>query len=183
MGVSMSKKAPTADALTRFVILYLLAEWRDTGFRSRRLPFASFMLAYVWAVLRGGPFHSLLYTITGLVFPPNPKVSGHVGAGYELVKRAFEANFEEGMERGAQFVVFVKGEKVGRNGGSTHPQKRPSLTAPSCHYHYQVIDLSGSQGQDNSTYNEESVQVIMSSTKNITALGTPYPQRSPPTFT
>jgi hypothetical protein len=54
-------------------------------------------------------------------------------------------NVEEGVERGAQFVAYIKGRKV--------------------------LDLVGSQGSENHAYTQSSVQVIMSSTKNMTALG------------
>jgi CubicO group peptidase (beta-lactamase class C family) len=143
MGSSISKEAPAVDVVTRLAIIYTLKLWRDARFRGIRLPAISFVMTYVWCVLKGGPFHSLLWTLTGFCSAPNPTTHGSVARGFEPVREVFESSISDGMERAAQFVVYVKGKKV--------------------------IDLWGSQSYMDH-YDNSTLQIVMSSTKNFAAL-------------
>ncbi|QQP41593.1 Uncharacterized protein FKW44_016013, partial [Caligus rogercresseyi] len=70
-------------------------------------------------------------------------IGGSVSTGYEAVQEAFEANFIKDREVNSQLCVYVSGHKV--------------------------VDLWGSH-KESSSYNADSLQIVFSSTKNLTSL-------------
>jgi CubicO group peptidase (beta-lactamase class C family) len=72
-------------------------------------------------------------------------IGGHVEPGFEPVRRAFTANFEDGRETGAAFCLHVGGRKV--------------------------VDLYGGtfEREGDRPYDETTLQLVFSSTKGATA--------------
>ncbi len=71
------------------------------------------------------------------------EIRGSVASGFEAVREAFEANFDQHGEVGAAFSVYVDGEAV--------------------------VDLTGGTRTDGSPYDEATLQMVFSSTKGATA--------------
>ncbi len=71
------------------------------------------------------------------------EIRGSVASGFESVREAFEANFDQHGEVGAAFSVYVDGEAV--------------------------VDLTGGTRTDGSPYDEATLQMVFSSTKGATA--------------
>lgn len=72
-------------------------------------------------------------------------ISGTVSPGFEKVKEVFEENFRYARELGSQFCVYYKGKKV--------------------------VDLAGvGEKSQDKAYNADSLQVVFSSSKVITAI-------------
>lgn len=71
------------------------------------------------------------------------EISGTVAAGFEPVRDAFAANFDEHGEVGAAFSVYVDGEAV--------------------------VDLTGGTRTDGAPYDDSTLQMVFSSTKGATA--------------
>ncbi|GBG33554.1 Beta-lactamase domain-containing protein 2 [Hondaea fermentalgiana] len=91
----------------------------------------------------GGIRHPLWARVLGIgSWVKRGEVHGTVAPGFEGVRKAFKRNVDAGMERGAQLVIYHKGEKV--------------------------VDLYG--GTLGSAYDGESIQVIYSCSKNLGVL-------------
>lgn len=76
---------------------------------------------------------------------PSPHIGGHVEPGFEAVREAFERNFDEHGEMGAAVAAYVGGRKV--------------------------VDLWGGLADRHGTlYGEDTLQLIFSTTKGVTAL-------------
>lgn len=91
----------------------------------------------------GGSRHPLWARVLGIgKYVTKGQVLGEVAPGFEAVRVAFQKNVDEGLERGAQFVVYHKGEKV--------------------------VDLYG--GTLGPGYDGESLQFTFSSSKNLAAI-------------
>lgn len=71
------------------------------------------------------------------------EIRGSVASGFEAVREAFEANFDQHGEVGAAFSVYVDGEAV--------------------------VDLTGGTRTDGSPYDDATLQMVFSSTKGATA--------------
>ena len=89
-----------------------------------------------------GPWNTTLGQLLGLTV--QSKIEGNVKEGYESVRDAFARNFAEGYELGAQFVVYVKGEKV--------------------------VDLCGRSEKNPVSYSADSLQNVWSSSKAVESL-------------
>lgn len=55
---------------------------------------------YILGKMKGGPEHSLFYSLFG-INKPKYTISGYVKPGYEAVRKEYEKNFENGLERGS----------------------------------------------------------------------------------
>jgi CubicO group peptidase (beta-lactamase class C family) len=145
MGASYSQIA--AATLVRCALVWLAKRSLEAGPLKRpRYPMAMALLATVFHRLHGGPFSGFLATVTGLsVFRARDRIGGTVAPGFEPVEAAFRRNFAEGLERGAQLVVYREGR---------------------C-----VVDLFGANpAAESADYDADTLQIIMSSSKNVTAI-------------
>ena len=84
-------------------------------------------LLYIWAALtRGHRGQSALYLMSHkLLDAPTLRTGGTTAPAFAAVRAAFERNFALGLERGAQFVVYHRGDALppqrARHGeGSAH---------------------------------------------------------------
>eukprot|EP00928_Gymnodinium_smaydae_P032429 TRINITY_DN23488_c0_g2_i1.p1 TRINITY_DN23488_c0_g2~~TRINITY_DN23488_c0_g2_i1.p1 ORF type:complete len:535 (+),score=72.95 TRINITY_DN23488_c0_g2_i1:23-1606(+) len=84
------------------------------------------------------------------------RIGGSVAPGWEPVRDAFRRNFELGVETAAQFCVYFKGVRVVDLFGSL--DRRPS--------HKEL----GTGPFDQQNYNEDSLQLVMSSSKVLESL-------------
>jgi len=97
----------------------------------------------VLSVGLGGPRHSLVSKVTGITHREVAHVGGSVESGFEMVRGVFERNVKQGLELGAQFVVYYKGVKV--------------------------VDLFGGTLREDE-YNQDSVQICFSCSKVLASL-------------
>jgi len=91
---------------------------------------------------RAGPWGPTISKLLGLSCGSDQ--GGEVEKGYESLQEAFKQNFLDGLEQGAQFVVFVDGKKV--------------------------VDLWGSAETNPVDYNGDTAQIVWSNSKSVTAL-------------
>eukprot|EP00511_Aplanochytrium_stocchinoi_P006854 CAMPEP_0204826480 /NCGR_PEP_ID=MMETSP1346-20131115/4159_1 /ASSEMBLY_ACC=CAM_ASM_000771 /TAXON_ID=215587 /ORGANISM="Aplanochytrium stocchinoi, Strain GSBS06" /LENGTH=463 /DNA_ID=CAMNT_0051954525 /DNA_START=110 /DNA_END=1501 /DNA_ORIENTATION=+ len=92
----------------------------------------------------GGPRHSLLNTMIGTASMEKYTIDGYVAPGFESIRKAFENNFKKGYERGAQFVVYHRGEKV--------------------------VDIYGAKDSELNGYDGDSIQICFSCSKVLTSI-------------
>ncbi len=105
---------------------------------------------------------TILYTLFGL-FKPRIAIHGNVAAGYEKVRALFESNFRNGMEKGAQCVAYVRGEKVvdlwGFYDGVDCTRFFPFAVETSKNYNVHALP-----------YSEKSLHIVFSAGKCVYAL-------------
>ena len=114
MGSKLSKRSPVPDVIGRLALVWLTIRLRAGTFRRRlRGLCVLYMASCCYHRLRGGAFGSSFWSILfGDWLQSQRRLGGAVAAGWEPVRAAFTQNFDEGLERAAQFVVMVRGKRV-----------------------------------------------------------------------
>ena len=102
--------------------------------------FVVILVVLFMQLFRLGPFMPIAHKLTQIT--PKYTITGIVKPGFENVRIAYEKNLKMGHELTSQLVVHVDGEPV--------------------------VDLTGSQGDKQ--YKGDSLQLVFSCTKNMTAL-------------
>ena len=164
MGSALSKQSPVPDVLGRLVLIWLTLRLRcSAGSLRRRLRglCVLYMASCCYHRLKGGAFGASFWrTLLGnwlLPLRSQQRLGGAVAAGWEPVRGAFTQNFDEGLERAAQFVVMVKGKRV------------VDLWGESAHGQAGAGAASASSRNAYGKYGPDTVQICMSCSKNVTA--------------
>ncbi|KAJ3021446.1 UNVERIFIED_CONTAM: hypothetical protein HDU68_009621 [Siphonaria sp. JEL0065] len=78
----------------------------------RRLVTLVFLTIFYLYFFHSGPVFSFEYKVFGLKPPPESKVVGLTAEGYESLLQIMKQGFDEGIDLGSQFCVYVDGELV-----------------------------------------------------------------------